>query len=76
MKYSFHLQEILSEKNMTVREFSELAGIHYRTALNMYHNRTVGIQFDILYKACMALKVTPNELLHISEVRTKIKLRF
>lgn len=73
MNISFRLHEILSENKMTVRELSQKANIHYRTALNMYHNRTSGIQFDVLYKVCKVLKVTPDELLNLEDLYRTIK---
>jgi DNA-binding Xre family transcriptional regulator len=63
MKFLFQLDKILKEKNMSVRSFSVLAKIHYRTALNIYHNNTAGVSLEVLSKICTALDVKLEEVI-------------
>ncbi len=59
---TFRIHEILEEKGITVSEFSRLAGINYRTALDICNNQYKRVGLDTIAKICDALNVTPGEL--------------
>ncbi len=58
----FRLNEILTERGMNPRQLSAISGIHYRTALNIFHNETHGISLDVISRICEALTVPPGDL--------------
>jgi len=59
----FRLGEILDARGIKAEQFAEMAGIHYRTVLEVANDRTQRIDRTTLAKICDALNVTPSELL-------------
>ncbi|MBI5954365.1 MAG: helix-turn-helix transcriptional regulator [Chloroflexi bacterium] len=58
----FQLDVLLKERDISIRKLALISGIHYKTALNIYHNHTAGIALDVLAKICKALDVTPDKI--------------
>ena len=56
------LSIILGEQRMRVSELSRLTGISQNALINIYHNRTKGIDFETLNKICNALQRNTQEL--------------
>lgn len=65
-QYTFRLDEILLEREISIRQFAADAGLHYKTALNMCHNHTTGISLETLSKVCQTLNITPDKLFKIN----------
>ena len=72
------LSEILGRKRIKMSELALKTGTTKNTVLNLYHNRTKRIEFDVLNKICNVLECTPNDILrhtpdlekrHISDER-------
>jgi len=45
-------------------ELAQKAGINKNTVLNLYHNRSTRIEFEVLNKICNVLECTPSDILH------------
>jgi len=45
-------------------EVARLAGINKNTVLNLYHGRSMRIEFEVLNKLCNILECTPSDILH------------
>lgn len=58
-----NLSEILGRKRLKMSELSDLAGLNKNTVLNLYHDRSTRIEFQVLDKICAALDIQPGELL-------------
>ena len=58
----FRIKDILLEKEMTIAEFAEKAGLHYNTALSIVNGKYKRIGLDTLSQMCRALKVDVSEL--------------
>lgn len=56
------LSIILGEQRMRVSELSRLTGISQNALINIYHNRTTGIDFETLNKICNALQRNTQEV--------------
>lgn len=59
----FRLREILEEKNITIQQFAEKAGLHYNTALAIVNNKYKRIGLDTLAAISIALHVEVSDLL-------------
>ncbi len=57
------IAEMLEEKNMTVKEFSEKAGIAYNTALALKRGSSNRIDFETLEKVCKVFDCQPGDLI-------------
>lgn len=55
--------EILNEREITVQQFAEMAGMNYKTALDIANDRYLRIGKDTLAKICDALDVVPADVL-------------
>ena len=58
-----NLSEILGRKRIKMSELAQKAGINKNTVLNLYHNRSSRIEFEVLNKICNILECTPNDIL-------------
>lgn len=56
------LKEILKEKNMTIKELSEISGVSRNTLYSITKRDNVLARYDIVEKIAAALKITPEEL--------------
>lgn len=65
MKIIFRLDEILKERDISIRKLAEISGVHYKTALNIYHNHTTGISLETLAGICQALNITLDKLFKV-----------
>ena len=58
------LSEILGRKRIKMSELAQKAGINKNTVLNLYHDRSTRIEFEVLNKICNVLECTPSDILH------------
>lgn len=58
-----NLSEILGRKRLKMSEFAEIAGLNKNTVLNLYHEKSTRIEFEVLNKLCAALDCQPGDLL-------------
>jgi len=61
---SSRLSEILGKKRIKMSELARLAGVNKNTVLNLYHDRSSRIDFEVLNKLCNILECTPSDILH------------
>lgn len=66
MKIKFNLDAILKERDISIRKLAAMSGVHYKTALNIFHNHTTGISLETLAGICSALNITPDQLFKTS----------
>jgi DNA-binding Xre family transcriptional regulator len=72
-EYKFRLHEILKERGISVSQLAADAGIHYQTAMNVYHNRTRGISLDAMAGICRVLHIKPGDLIDTGEIVEHIR---
>lgn len=58
-----HLDEIMSEKNITTYELSSKANIRFQTIQNLRQGISTRIDLEVLAKLCYVLDCTPNRLI-------------
>ena len=58
------LSEILGRKRIKMSELAQKAGLNKNTVLNLYHDRSTRIEFEVLNKLCNILECTPSDILH------------
>ena len=58
-----NLSEILGRKRIKMSELARLAGVNKNTVLNLYHDRSSRIEFEVLNKLCNILECTPSDIL-------------
>lgn len=58
-----NLSEILGRKRIKMSELAVKAGLNKNTVLNLYHDRSTRIEFEVLNKICNILECTPSEIL-------------
>ncbi len=61
------ISSLLDKKGMSVKEFSEKAGIAYNTALALKRGSSTRIDFDTLEKICALFDVTPGDIIVLVE---------
>ena len=44
-------------------ELADMTGLNRNTVLNLYHDRSTRIEFQVLDKICVALDIQPGDLL-------------
>ena len=66
-----NLSEILGRKRIKMSELAQKAGINKNTVLNLYHNRSTRIEFEVLNKICNVLECTPSDILQHTPDLTK-----
>jgi len=59
-----NLSEILGRKRIKMSELAKKAGINKNTVLNLYHDRSSRIEFEVLNKICNILECSPSDILH------------
>lgn len=59
----FHLADLLESRGMNVKAFSDKAKLSYKTALDLKKGNSRRIDLETLEKICVALNVTPGDLL-------------
>ena len=59
------LKELVYEKCMTLRQFSQFSGIPYATIHALAHNKRPSVRLSTIEKICKALECTPGELLFL-----------
>ncbi|MCL5290571.1 MAG: helix-turn-helix transcriptional regulator [Firmicutes bacterium] len=57
-----NLSIILGSKRMKMSELAEMAGLNKNTVLNLYHDKSTRIEFEVLNKLCAALDCQPGDL--------------
>jgi len=60
------LSELLGKKRIKMAELSRGTGISYSAIKNIYHDKTIAIEFDILNRLCSFLECTPNDILEFT----------
>ena len=58
-----NLSVLLGSKRIKMSELARKAGINKNTVLNLYHNRSTRIEFEVLNKICNILECTPSDIL-------------
>lgn len=56
------LPQLLSQKNMSIRELSRQTGVTYTTIWSIYHMQRRSVQFSILEAICRVLDVQPGDV--------------
>ena len=59
-----NLSALLGSKRIKMSELARKAGINKNTVLNLYHNRSTRIEFEVLNKICNILECSPSDILH------------
>ena len=57
------ISEMLEKNEMSIKEFSEKAGISYNTALSLKRGSSNRIDFDTLEKVCDLFNCQPGDLI-------------
>jgi putative transcriptional regulator len=57
------INEILAERNISAKEFKDMAGVSYRTALNLINDKNDRIDLDTIGKVCQALDIEPGDFI-------------
>jgi putative transcriptional regulator len=57
------LSRLLGERRLSVRQVAADTRLSYRGLLDLYHDRTRGIEFETLGRLCNYLRVPPTALL-------------
>ncbi len=58
-----NLSELLGKRRMKMSELADMTGLNRNTVLNLYHDRSTRIEFQVLDKICVALDIQPGDLL-------------
>lgn len=58
-----NLSEILGRERIKMSELSAITGLNKNTVLNLYHEKSTRIEFQVLNKLCAALNCQPGDLL-------------
>ena len=58
-----NLSMLMGKKRIKICELARLTGLNYNTILNVYYEKTKGIEYDTLNKICWALECNTQELL-------------
>lgn len=58
-----NLSEILGKKRIKMSQLSVITGLNKNTVLNLYHEKSTRIEFQVLDKLCAALDCQPGDLL-------------
>ena len=61
------LSVILGQKRMKMSELAERANLNKNTVLNLYHDRSTGIKFEVLDKLCRTLDCQPGHIFEFTE---------
>ena len=56
------IEDILKEKNMSIKKLSELAEIEYSNLYNLIKGKTKAIKFDTMEKICKVLECSPTDI--------------
>ena len=56
------LSMIMGMKRLKPKDILSITNISRKTLYNIYHDKTKGIEFEILNQLCFALDCTPNDL--------------
>jgi DNA-binding Xre family transcriptional regulator len=61
------VSEILDERGISTKDFAEMTGLTYATALSIRRGNIARIELDTIYKICKALDVEPQDILKMRE---------
>jgi len=56
------VSELVDQRELSIQEFAERAGIAYGTALGLYRGATTRIDLETLAGVCHALSVSPGDI--------------
>lgn len=58
-----NLSSIMGAQRIKITELADKASLNKNTVLNMYHERSTRIEYEVLNKLCKALGCQPGDLL-------------
>ena len=61
-----NIQKLLTDKGVSISQFSRDADLSWVTAHDLYHNKSKSVSFDILNRLCNYFGVGPSELFPFS----------
>ena len=64
------LPQLLSQRNMSIRELSRQTGVTYTTIWALYHMERRSLQFAVLESICRILGVQPGDIYTYSSAKT------
>jgi len=65
---NLRVQELARDRGITtITELAEKASLAYDTARDLWHGRMQRIDRDVLSRVCIALSVTPGDILILEE---------
>ncbi|KLU61798.1 hypothetical protein CEB3_c19770 [Peptococcaceae bacterium CEB3] len=62
-----NLSEIMGRKRLKITQLAEMAGVNKNTVLNLYHDASTRIEFQVMDKLCAALHCQPGDLFEYVE---------
>lgn len=63
-----NLSEMMGRKRLKITQLAVLAGVNKNTVLNLYHDASTRIEFQVMDKLCVALNCQPGDLFeHVDE---------
>lgn len=57
------IDELLTQRNLTIKKLAEIAGLRYQTVFDFVKGNTKGVDWTTLDAVCRALDVQPGEIL-------------
>ena len=63
-----NLSAILGRRRLKIKQVSDETGISRTTLTELYYCRSKGITFEVLFKLCDYLSITPNDLLIVESM--------
>lgn len=63
------LPQLLSQRNVSIRELSRLTGVTYTTIWALYHMERRSLQFGVLESICRVLEVQPGDIYSYSSAK-------
>jgi putative transcriptional regulator len=71
----FKLNDILERKEITKYSLSKMTGIDNNTIAKICNNESKQIKLETIEKICIALNITPNDLLEVSQLEVALARR-
>lgn len=63
------LPQLLSQRNISIRELARLTGVTYSTIWALYHMERRSLQFGVLESICRVLEVQPGDIYSYSATK-------
>lgn len=71
-----NLSLILGKKRIKMIDLSRKTGLNKNTILNLYHEKTSRIEFDVMDKLCKILNCQPGDILEYIPEHQELKEKF